>query len=104
MGDANLDGVVNATDAIQMARNYLIAGRSGWDLGNFNYDSGIDYSDALILQKNFNGVANGSAFRGGHEHGGSGVCISGIGGDDEGGFEWTCSCSVRPRTVTVTWL
>jgi ELWxxDGT repeat protein len=60
MGDANLDRVVNSTDAIQMARNYLVAGKSAWDLGNFNYDATIDYSDALILQKNFNAVATGS--------------------------------------------
>jgi hypothetical protein len=59
-GDANLDRVVNSVDAIQMARNYLIAGKSAWDLGNFNYDSAIDFSDAQILQKNFNAVATGS--------------------------------------------
>jgi uncharacterized repeat protein (TIGR03803 family) len=60
MGDANLDRVVNSTDAILMARNYLIAGRSAWDLGNFNYDSTINLSDAMILQKNFNATASGS--------------------------------------------
>jgi hypothetical protein len=57
VGDANLDGVVDSADAITMGRNYLIAGRSAWDLGNFNYDNTIDYGDALILQKNFNVVA-----------------------------------------------
>lgn len=54
MGDANLDRVVDSTDAILMARNYLVAGKTAWDLGNFNYDGTINYSDALILQKNFN--------------------------------------------------
>jgi len=43
-----------------MARNYLIAGKTAWDLGNFNYDSVIDINDAKILQKNYNGVASGS--------------------------------------------
>ncbi|HEY8750505.1 MAG TPA: choice-of-anchor Q domain-containing protein [Tepidisphaeraceae bacterium] len=61
MGDANLDGVVNALDAVQMARNYMIAGRSAWDLGNFNYDSVIDISDAMILQKNFNAKVTAAA-------------------------------------------
>src|SRR5256885_721398 len=43
-----------------MARNYLIAGKSAWDQGNFNYDSTIDFSDAQVLQKNYNVVASGS--------------------------------------------
>jgi hypothetical protein len=61
MGDANLDGVVDSSDAVQMARNYLAAGKSNWDQGNFNYDSTINLSDAQILQKNFGVVATGSA-------------------------------------------
>jgi len=36
MGDANLDRVVNSTDAIQMTRNYGASGTPAWDLGNFN--------------------------------------------------------------------
>ena len=31
-----------------------------WDLGNFNYDTTINLSDAIILQKNFNASATGS--------------------------------------------
>jgi hypothetical protein len=54
MGDTNLDQIVNSTDAIQMTRNYLIAGRTAWDQGNFNYDSTINLTDAQILQKNYN--------------------------------------------------
>jgi hypothetical protein len=60
MGDTNLDRVVNSTDAIQMSRNYLVAGRTNWDQGNFNYDTTINFADAQILQKNFNAVASGS--------------------------------------------
>jgi hypothetical protein len=60
MGDANLDRVVNSTDAVLMARNYLGVGKSAWDLGNFNYDTTINLSDATILQKNFNATATGS--------------------------------------------
>jgi hypothetical protein len=60
MGDTNLDRLVNAVDAVTMARNYLIAGKTAWDLGNFNYDATINLSDAMILQKNFNATATGS--------------------------------------------
>ncbi len=61
MGDANLDGVVNSVDAIQLNRNYLIPGRTNWDQGNFNYDTAVNFSDAQILQKNYTGVASGTA-------------------------------------------
>ena len=61
MGDANLDRVVNSTDAVLLGRNYLAAGKSAWDQGNFNFDSTISFADAQILQKNFSAVARGSA-------------------------------------------
>ncbi len=61
-GDTNLDRIVDSTDAITMARNYLIAGKTNWDLGNFNYDGTINLSDAQILQKNFNAKFAGTAF------------------------------------------
>jgi len=51
-GDTNLDHKVDSTDAITLARNYLTSA-STWDAGNFNYDSVINYADALLLQKNF---------------------------------------------------
>jgi len=60
MGDTNLDRIVNSTDAVTMARNYLIAGRTAWDQGNFNFDTIINLSDAAILQKNFSATATGS--------------------------------------------
>ena len=60
MGDVNLDREVNSVDAIQMNRNYLIAGRANWDQGNFNYDSNINLADAQILQKNYSVTASGS--------------------------------------------
>jgi len=51
---------VDSLDAVLLGRNYLIAGRSAWDQGNFNYDSTIDLTDAQILQKNFSVSAAGS--------------------------------------------
>jgi hypothetical protein len=49
--DANLDGTVDATDALLMSRNWLAASSPTWDLGNFNYDSQVNLTDAGILQK-----------------------------------------------------
>jgi hypothetical protein len=60
MGDLNLDRTVNAIDATTAARNYLIAGRTAWDQGNFNYDATINMADIMFLQKNFNATATGS--------------------------------------------
>jgi hypothetical protein len=54
MSDANLDGVVNATDAVLLGRNYKTNAGIQWDHGDFNYDGAVDFSDALILQKNWN--------------------------------------------------
>ena len=51
--DANLDGTVNATDALLMTRNWLAVGSPAWDLGNFNYDPQINLPDATILQKSW---------------------------------------------------
>src|SRR6185312_3256349 len=42
MGDTNLDRIVNAADATILGRNYLVAGKTTWDEGNFNYDSTIN--------------------------------------------------------------
>jgi autotransporter-associated beta strand protein len=60
VGDANLDRTVNSVDAITMARNYLIAGKTAWDQGNFNYDATIDFADATLLQKNYNATVTPS--------------------------------------------
>jgi len=52
--------VVDLSDALLMSRNYLGAGKTNWDQGNFNYDNAINFADAQILQKNYNAVASGS--------------------------------------------
>jgi len=61
IGDANLDRTVNSPDAVLMTRNYMIAGATAWDQGNFNYDSAINFADAQLLQKNFNTTVTISA-------------------------------------------
>jgi hypothetical protein len=60
MGDANLDGTVNGSDAVLLGRNYLVGGKTAWDLGNFNYDSTINLADAAFLQKNYNATVTAS--------------------------------------------
>jgi hypothetical protein len=64
MGDVNLDRVVNSTDAIIMARNYITTANPNWDQGHFNFDNTVNLADATILQKNFSQVATGSVMPG----------------------------------------
>ena len=51
-GDANLDGIVNDTDATIMAANWLSSG-AGWSMGDFNDDHTVDSKDAAILAANW---------------------------------------------------
>jgi hypothetical protein len=51
-GDANLDGVVNSTDAVTLGKNYSVPG-CNWAQGDFNYDSNVNYADATILRSNW---------------------------------------------------
>jgi parallel beta-helix repeat protein len=60
MGDANLDRVVNVTDALLMTRNWNASGAVGWDRGDFNFDGVVNLGDAGLLQKNWNSTATGS--------------------------------------------
>jgi len=57
LGDANLDGIVNATDAVTMARNWNPPNTRFWDQGDFNFDGTINLADATLLQKNWNATA-----------------------------------------------
>jgi hypothetical protein len=54
LGDSNLDGIVDATDAVTLGRNYNLPNSAKWDSGDFNYDGAIDMNDALILRTNWN--------------------------------------------------
>jgi hypothetical protein len=53
VGDLNLDGKADSTDAITLARNAYRSGPSAWYEGDLNYDSRIDLTDATLLHKNF---------------------------------------------------
>jgi hypothetical protein len=49
-GDANLDGLVNATDTAILTANFGWTGGAAWHRGNFNGDAAIDLIDLAILQ------------------------------------------------------
>jgi hypothetical protein len=53
LGDANLDGVVNAVDFGILAANFN-KGVNGWDQGDFNYDGVVNAVDFGDLAANFN--------------------------------------------------
>jgi len=60
LGDANLDGVVNAVDFGILAANFN-KGVTGWDQGDFNYDNVVNAIDFGELAANFNKGAVGTA-------------------------------------------
>ena len=57
-GDTNLDGIVNSTDAITMARNYGLQTGGTWAAGDFNGDGKINAADANLLQQYYSRSVN----------------------------------------------
>ncbi|MGD0770711.1 MAG: dockerin type I domain-containing protein [Tepidisphaeraceae bacterium] len=60
LGDANLDGVVNAADFTILAANFNQPVTS-WDQGDFNYDGLVNAADFTDLAANFNQSDSGAA-------------------------------------------
>jgi hypothetical protein len=56
-GDANHDGVVDASDATILAGNWQ-ATNASWEMGDFNGDGIVDASDATILAGNWQAGTN----------------------------------------------
>ena len=52
MGDANLDGSVNAADLNALGQNWL-AHRNAWQWGDFTADGTVDISDLNLLAQNW---------------------------------------------------
>lgn len=53
-GDSNLDGLVNFTDLLQLARNYNASPTSDtWCNGDFNYDGLVNFADLLTLTRSY---------------------------------------------------
>jgi hypothetical protein len=54
-GDANLDGVVNAADYLQIDSNFTGGGTlKGWFNGDFNYDGVVNGDDYTLIDNAFN--------------------------------------------------
>jgi autotransporter-associated beta strand protein len=60
LGDANLDGLVNAADFTILAANFNQP-VTGWDQGDFNYDGLVNAADFTDLAANFNQSDSGAA-------------------------------------------
>jgi hypothetical protein len=63
LGDANLDGLVNAADFTILAANFNQP-VTGWDQGDFNYDGLVNAADFTDLAANFNQSDSGAASSG----------------------------------------
>jgi MYXO-CTERM domain-containing protein len=63
LGDANLDGLVNAADFSILAANFNQT-VTGWDQGDFNYDGIVNAADFTDLAANFNQPDSGAASAG----------------------------------------
>jgi len=59
LGDANLDGLVNAADFTILAANFNQPVTS-WDQGDFNYDGIVNAADFTDLAANFNQSVSGA--------------------------------------------
>ncbi|MGA2443479.1 MAG: PEP-CTERM sorting domain-containing protein, partial [Tepidisphaeraceae bacterium] len=60
LGDANLDGLVNAADFTILAANFNQP-VTAWDQGDFNYDGLVNAADFTDLAANFNQSVSGAA-------------------------------------------
>ena len=60
LGDANLDGLVNAADFLILSVNFNEP-VTGWDQGDFNYDGLVNAADFTDLAANFNQAASGAS-------------------------------------------
>ena len=60
-GDANVDGKVDFSDLVALARNY---GQSNatWAQGDFDADGKVDFADLVLLARNYGATADGSQF------------------------------------------
>ena len=64
-GDTNVDGIINFTDLLTLARHYGAAGSAAsWDTGDSNYDNAVNFTDLLTLARNYNQHAAPSAIPG----------------------------------------
>ncbi|MCX7425921.1 MAG: PEP-CTERM sorting domain-containing protein [Planctomycetia bacterium] len=60
-GDANLDQVVDDTDASILGANWQVQSGATWAMGDFNRDQKVDDKDAAILAANWGPAAEGAS-------------------------------------------
>jgi hypothetical protein len=53
-GDANLDGTVNFSDLLALARHFNAPTPTTWSQGDFDYDTATRFPDLLRLARNYN--------------------------------------------------
>ncbi len=52
-GDTNLDGNVNFSDLLALARNYNTTSGAVWSMGDSDYDAAVGFPDLLALARNY---------------------------------------------------
>jgi len=52
-GDANVDGIVDASDYIALKMAFGKVGNVAWNDGDFNQDGNVEYADLFVLMSNF---------------------------------------------------
>lgn len=58
-GDSNLDGKVNFSDLVTLARNYGVSSGATFGQGDFNGDGKVDFADLVILASNYGATDSG---------------------------------------------
>jgi hypothetical protein len=53
-GDSNLDGLVNFSDLLILARNYSVSSGALYTSGDSDFDGDVDFTDLLALAQNYN--------------------------------------------------
>ena len=77
-GDANGDGLVNASDASILSSNWLTTLGATWTQADFNGDGAVNDIDATLLAANWSSSANASVPEPSTLAGLLGLCLAGL--------------------------
>ncbi len=95
-GDADINGSVNFTDLLALARNYNQSNRT-WTEGDFDYDSIVGFTDLLALARNYGQSISSQELASLHHA---------LGDAHAAAFsaDWALALSVIPEPTTLTLL